>query len=72
MFCLLLFFLVVIVFAVCWLPYHVYFLTTYQWPELTTWPGIQHIFLAIYWLAMFNSVLNPIILLLMNKRLVNG
>ncbi|XP_075679741.1 tachykinin-like peptides receptor 86C [Dermatophagoides pteronyssinus] len=59
---------VVIVFAVCWLPYHVYFLTTYQWPELTTWPGIQHIFLAIYWLAMFNSVLNPIILLLMNKR----
>ncbi|KAH9420516.1 hypothetical protein DERP_000942, partial [Dermatophagoides pteronyssinus] len=58
---------VVIVFAVCWLPYHVYFLTTYQWPELTTWPGIQHIFLAIYWLAMFNSVLNPIILLLMNK-----
>ncbi|KAH7640762.1 hypothetical protein DERF_000423, partial [Dermatophagoides farinae] len=59
---------VVIVFAVCWLPYHVYFLTTYQWPELTTARGIQHIFLAIYWLAMFNSVLNPIILLLMNKR----
>ncbi|KAF7495164.1 Tachykinin-like peptides receptor 86C [Sarcoptes scabiei] len=59
---------VVVVFAVCWLPYHIYFITTYQWPHLTTVKGIQHIFLAIYWLAMSNSLLNPIILLMMNNR----
>ncbi|KPM11908.1 Tachykinin-like receptor at 86C protein [Sarcoptes scabiei] len=46
---------VVVVFAVCWLPYHIYFITTYQWPHLTTVKGIQHIFLAIYWLAIFRK-----------------
>lgn len=59
---------VVVVFGVCWLPYHVYFLSTYQWPELVNSKSIQHIYLVIYWLAMSNSMLNPIILLLMNKR----
>ena len=59
---------VVVVFGVCWLPYHVYFLCTYQWPQLVSAKATQHIYLAIYWLAMSNSMLNPIILILMNRR----
>ncbi|XP_054159891.1 tachykinin-like peptides receptor 86C [Oppia nitens] len=59
---------VVSVFAICWLPYHSYFLLTYQWPQLIVTQYIQHIYLAIYWLAMSNAMFDPIILLLMNKR----
>ncbi|KAJ6218861.1 hypothetical protein RDWZM_004673 [Blomia tropicalis] len=59
---------VVAVFGVCWLPYHIYFLCTYQWPQLVARKATQHIYLGIYWLAMSNSMLNPIILLLMNRR----
>lgn len=60
-----------VVFGVCWLPYHLYFLTTHYWPAVVSVPNIQHIYLAIYWLAMSNSMLNPIILLVMNTRWVH-
>ena len=59
---------VVTVFGVCWLPYHAYFLCTYHWQAVIKYKYIQHIYLGIYWLAMANSLLNPVILLLMNKR----
>ncbi|XP_017491525.1 PREDICTED: tachykinin-like peptides receptor 99D, partial [Rhagoletis zephyria] len=39
-----------------------------KWPWLVNSKATQHIYLAIYWLAMSNSMLNPIILLLMNRR----
>lgn len=59
---------VVVIFAVCWLPYHVYFLATHHHPEITQSEYVQHIYLAIYWLAMSNSMYNPIIYCWMNSR----
>ncbi|KPJ19313.1 Tachykinin-like peptides receptor 99D [Papilio machaon] len=43
---------IVVIFAVCWLPFHVYFIITSNYPEVTNYPPIQEIYLAIYWLAM--------------------
>lgn len=56
-----------IVFGLCWLPYQVYFLV---FPLIShhVGPNIQHIYLGFYWLAMFNSSLNPFIYCLLNKR----
>ena len=61
---------VVVIFAVCWLPFHVYFIVTSYLPELTNEPYIQELYLAIYWLAMSNSMYNPIIYCWMNSRYV--
>ena len=59
---------VVIIFAVCWLPYHLYFIVTSYFPEITNSTYIQETYLAIYWLAMSNSMYNPIIYCWMNAR----
>ncbi len=58
---------VVVIFALCWLPYHLYFLYTYYKPEVVQLPYIQHVYLGIYWLAMSNAMYNWIIYW-MNKR----
>ncbi|RWS28814.1 tachykinin-like peptides receptor 86C, partial [Leptotrombidium deliense] len=60
---------VVILFAICWLPYHVYFLYVYHFPSTVHQEYIQHIYLAFYWFAMSNSVYNPIIYYIMNDSL---
>ncbi|XP_074593620.1 tachykinin-like peptides receptor 86C [Brevipalpus obovatus] len=57
-----------IVFGICWLPYQIYFLVFPLITRLVQGPSIQHIYLAFYWLAMFNSSLNPLIYCLLNKR----
>ncbi|CAG2113847.1 unnamed protein product, partial [Medioppia subpectinata] len=62
---------VITVFGICWLPYHSYFLSTYIWPDIIKTKQIKHIYLFIYWLAMANSLFNPIILFVMNKRFRN-
>ena len=59
---------VVMIFAVCWLPYHVYFIISWHEPAIHTSTYIQELYLAIYWLAMSNSMYNPIIYCWMNKR----
>ncbi|KAJ6637260.1 Tachykinin-like peptides receptor 99D [Pseudolycoriella hygida] len=59
---------VVLIFAVCWLPFHVYFIITSYYPKITKFEYIQEIYLAIYWLAMSNSMYNPIIYCWMNSR----
>lgn len=59
---------VVTIFAICWLPYHIYFIVTSHMPELTTAPYIQDVYLAFYWLAMSNSMHNPIVYCWMNSR----
>ncbi|XP_050101057.1 tachykinin-like peptides receptor 99D isoform X1 [Anopheles aquasalis] len=64
--------IVVIIFAVCWLPFHFYFIITSYYPELTKKPYIQEVYLAIYWLAMSNSMYNPIIYCWMNSRFRRG
>nr|XP_050860932.1 tachykinin-like peptides receptor 99D isoform X2 [Vespula vulgaris] len=63
---------VVVIFAVCWLPFHVYFIITSYLPEITNKPYIQEVFLGIYWLAMSNSMYNPIIYCWMNSRFRRG
>lgn len=59
---------VVVIFAVCWLPYHVYFILSWRYKEINEWAPIQEVYLAIYWLAMSNSMYNPIIYCWMNSR----
>jgi len=63
---------VVTIFAVCWLPYHVYFIISWHQPAIHTSDYIQELYLAIYWLAMSNSMYNPIIYCWMNKRFRKG
>ncbi len=62
------FIVVVIIFAVCWLPYHAYFIYTYHDKEVVTKPFILHVYLGFYWLAMANSMFNPLIYYWMNAR----
>ncbi|BFF92261.1 tachykinin-like peptides receptor 99D [Drosophila madeirensis] len=63
---------VVLIFAICWLPFHSYFLVTSCYPAITEAPFIQELYLAIYWLAMSNSMYNPIIYCWMNSRFRYG
>ena len=59
---------VVVIFAVCWLPFHVYFIIMSHVPEIGNWAYIQEVYLFIYWLAMSNSMYNPIIYWWMNAK----
>ena len=59
---------VTVIFALCWLPYHVYFLYTYHRMEVMKLEWVQHLYLLIYFFAMSNAACNPIIYALLNKR----
>lgn len=63
---------VVVTFAVCWLPYHLYFVLSATKPEINNWEHMQNVYNAIYWLAMSNSMYNPIIYCWMNSRFRHG
>ncbi|KAK3090403.1 hypothetical protein FSP39_011586 [Pinctada imbricata] len=63
---------VVIIFALCWLPYHLYFIVAATATHISEYRYIQHIYLVIYWLAMSNSMYNPIIYCWMNSRFRHG
>ncbi|XP_022251605.1 tachykinin-like peptides receptor 86C, partial [Limulus polyphemus] len=52
---------VVVIFGVCWLPYHIYFLYTYHDKDFVKAKFVQHLYLSIYWLAMANAMFNPLI-----------
>lgn len=43
---------VVLIFAICWLPYHVYFLAVHHYPDIANWDYIQPVFLSIYFLGI--------------------
>ena len=58
----------ILVFIICWAPYHIYFIYSYHNPSITAKPYIGQIYLAFYWLAMSNTCVNPIIYYWMNKR----
>ncbi|XP_070386060.1 tachykinin-like peptides receptor 86C [Dermacentor albipictus] len=60
-------FTVVLLFAVCWLPYHAYFLYVSHNPHVAYLDHIQHVYLAMYWLAMSHAMCNPLIYYCMNK-----
>ncbi|XP_015910851.1 tachykinin-like peptides receptor 99D [Parasteatoda tepidariorum] len=63
---------VVVIFAVCWLPYHIYFLVAHHVPQITSATYVQPIYLSIYWLAMSNACYNPFIYCWMNSRFRQG
>ncbi|NXQ46732.1 NK1R protein, partial [Catharus fuscescens] len=60
--------IVVCTFALCWLPYHVYFTLQYLRPEWYWRRSIQQIYLAVMWLAMSSTMYNPIIYCCLNDR----
>ena len=62
------FVVIISVFGVCWLPYHVYFLYSYHQPTIMTLPYIKHVYLGFYWLAMANCAVNPVIYYWMGNR----
>ncbi|XP_047229298.1 substance-P receptor-like [Girardinichthys multiradiatus] len=64
--------MVVCTFAVCWLPYHVYFLLHQFFPELFEERYIQQVYLAIMWLAMSSTMYNPVIYYCLNSRFRAG
>eukprot|EP00064_Thunnus_orientalis_P017700 superscaffoldBa00003832_g17786 len=63
---------VVCTFAICWLPYHVYFLLHQFFPEMFEETFIQQVYLAIMWLAMSSTMYNPIIYCCLNDRFRAG
>ncbi|CAG0879121.1 unnamed protein product [Darwinula stevensoni] len=63
---------IVLAFAICWLPYHVYFIVISVDPGINDLPYIQELYLAIYWLAMSNSMYNPMIYCWRNQRFRRG
>jgi len=62
------FLVVVSIFAVCWLPYHGYFIYAYHFREIAASSYVQHLYLAFYWLAMSNAMVNPLVYYCMNHR----
>ncbi|XP_038223023.1 tachykinin-like peptides receptor 86C [Zerene cesonia] len=62
------FILVIIIFGICWLPYHTYFIYTHFNPSVLYVKYIQHVYLGFYWLAMANAMVNPIIYYWMNAK----
>ncbi|XP_066506848.1 tachykinin receptor 1b [Hoplias malabaricus] len=63
---------VVCTFAVCWLPFHVYFLLHQFFPHLFEERYIQQVYLGIMWLAMSSTMYNPIIYCFLNDRFRAG
>ncbi|XP_071392020.1 substance-P receptor-like [Centroberyx affinis] len=63
---------VVCTFAVCWLPYHVYFLLHQFFPDSFEQRYIQQVYLAVMWLAMSSTMYNPIIYCCLNSRFRAG
>ncbi|KAF4078380.1 hypothetical protein AMELA_G00198620 [Ameiurus melas] len=63
---------VVVTFALCWLPYHVYFIITGLYANIRKWKFIQQVYLAVLWLAMSSTLYNPIIYCCLNSRFRAG
>ncbi|CAG11520.1 unnamed protein product, partial [Tetraodon nigroviridis] len=64
--------IVVVTFALCWLPYHVYFIVTGLNKQLSKWKYIQQVYLSVLWLAMSSTMYNPIIYCCLNGRFRAG
>uniref|UniRef100_A0A665V4Q6 Neuromedin-K receptor n=1 Tax=Echeneis naucrates TaxID=173247 RepID=A0A665V4Q6_ECHNA len=64
--------IVVVTFALCWLPYHVYFIITGLNKPLSKWKYIQQVYLSVMWLAMSSTMYNPIIYCCLNSRFRAG
>ncbi|XP_062242887.1 substance-K receptor [Platichthys flesus] len=63
---------VVVTFALCWLPYHTYFILGSFNRDIYKQHYIQQVYLAIFWLAMSSTMYNPIIYCCLNQRFRAG
>uniref|UniRef100_A0A3Q2CRL5 Substance-K receptor n=1 Tax=Cyprinodon variegatus TaxID=28743 RepID=A0A3Q2CRL5_CYPVA len=63
---------VVVTFALCWLPYHIYFILGSFNRDIYKQHYIQQVYLAIFWLAMSSTMYNPIIYCCLNQRFRAG
>lgn len=63
---------VVVIFALCWLPMHLYLILANHYTFVTEYKYIQQIYLVIFLMAMSNSMYNPIIYCWMNSRFREG
>ncbi|XP_027452075.2 substance-K receptor [Zalophus californianus] len=64
--------LVVVTFAICWLPYHLYFILGSFQEDIYYHKFIQQVYLALFWLAMSSTMYNPIIYCCLNHRFRSG
>nr|XP_025859616.1 substance-K receptor [Vulpes vulpes] len=64
--------LVVVTFAICWLPYHFYFILGSFQEDIYYHKFIQQVYLALFWLAMSSTMYNPIIYCCLNHRFRSG
>ncbi|ELW65732.1 Substance-K receptor [Tupaia chinensis] len=64
--------LVVVTFAICWLPYHLYFILGNFQKDIYCHKFIQQVYLALFWLAMSSTMYNPIIYCCLNHRFRSG
>lgn len=62
------FIIVCTIFGICWLPYQLFFIYAYHNQKFTSSSYAQHMYLGFYWLAMAQSMVNPIIYYWMNGR----
>ncbi|ESO03860.1 hypothetical protein HELRODRAFT_121592, partial [Helobdella robusta] len=63
---------VVCIFGLCWLPQNVFLIINAKRKQMDRKPHEIHIYLIIYWIAMSNSMYNPIIYCWMNAKFRNG
>ncbi|KAM6977949.1 substance-K receptor [Aplochiton taeniatus] len=63
---------VVMTFALCWLPYHFYFILGSFKKDIYKQHYIQQVYLSIFWLAMSSTMYNPIIYCCLNQRFRSG
>ncbi|XP_074523315.1 substance-K receptor [Halichoeres trimaculatus] len=63
---------VVVTFALCWLPYHIYFILGSFNLDIYKKHYIQQVYLAVFWLAMSSTMYNPIIYCCLNQRFRAG
>nr|XP_020445473.1 substance-K receptor [Monopterus albus] len=63
---------VVVTFALCWLPYHIYFILGSVNIDIYKQHYIQQVYLTIFWLAMSSTMYNPIIYCCLNQRFRAG
>ncbi|KAM7305813.1 putative neuropeptide FF receptor [Ixodes scapularis] len=60
--------IVVIIFALCWLPYQTYNLLAEIYPTINTYRYINVIWFCSHWLAMSNSCYNPFIYAIYSEK----
>ncbi|XP_077999193.1 RYamide receptor-like [Glandiceps talaboti] len=64
--------LIVIIFALCYLPIHTFSLLVDHKQEIMSFKYIKLVYYAVHWVAMSNCVYNPFVYCWMNAKFRNG